>query len=97
MASYSHVKSVHKTLTGTTADTVTLTQMWEAIQIDNEDMVNDLFVRQDGTTAVADADGTTRIAPGSTSIIKSRPDWANNQVVISVVGNGGAYHIEGVQ
>lgn len=95
MATDSAVKSVTNTLTSTTADAVTLTQPWPAVEITNHHATEKLFGRADGTTAVAAADGTSVILPGTTKVIRAR--WnASMQTVISVVGDGNVYTIEGV-
>ncbi len=96
MATDSAVRSVSNTLSGTTADTVTLTQPWPAIEVTNSDATDILWVRQDGTTAVALADNNTPIAPSSSKILSASVN-SSGQHVISIVGDGGAYTIEGVQ
>lgn len=96
MATDSHARSVTNTLTGTTADTVMLLQPWPAIEVTNHDATDKLYVRLDGTTAVAEANGTTPILPGTSKIIAASLN-AVNQIVVSIVGDGGVYTIEGVQ
>lgn len=96
MATDSALRSVTNTLTTTVADTITLLQGWPAIEVTNRDDTNVLWVRQDGTTAVANADNATPIAPSSSKILASSPN-SSGQHVISVVGSGGGYTIEGVQ
>lgn len=96
MATDSDLKSVHLTLSGTTADTITLTQLWDRVEVGNEHDTVDLFVRMDGVTAVSDADGSTRIGPNETKILHPIHDWTNKRIVISVVGNANPYSIEGV-
>lgn len=95
MATDSAVRSVTNTLSGTTADTVTLTQAWPAIEVTNYDSTNSVGVRQDGTTAVANADNVTMIPP-STSKVISASVTTSGTIVVSIVGNGGSYTIEGV-
>lgn len=94
MATDSAVRSVTNTLTSTTADTVTLLQPWPAIEVTNYDTTNRIGVRQDGTTAVADADNVTMIAPGTSKTIAASVN-GSGQIVVSIVGNGGTYTIEG--
>lgn len=96
MATDSAVRSVSNTLTTTVADTITLTQAWPAIEVTNSDDTNILWVRQDGVTAVALADNATPIAPSTSKILAASVNSAG-QHVISVVGSGGAYTIEGVR
>ena len=95
MASDSAVRSITLTLTTTVADTITLLQAWPAIDITNHDDTNDIWVRQDGTTAVASADNATLIPAGQSKVIAASVN-EDGQTVISVVGSGGSYTIEGV-
>lgn len=95
MATDSAVRSVTNTLSGTTADTVTLTQCWPAVSITNHDATDTIYFRMDGTAAVAAADGTTVVLPASTVIAKSAIT-ASGTTVVSIVGDGGTYTIEGV-
>lgn len=95
MATDSAVRSVTNALTTTVADTITLLQLWPAIEVTNHDDTEFLYIRQDGTTAVGSADNTTPIAPGTSKILSSSPNSAG-QHVISIVGSGNTYTIEGV-
>lgn len=95
MATDSAVRSVSNTLTTTVADTITLTQAWPAIEVTNADTTNDVWVRQDGTTAVALADNCTKVPAGTSKTIRASVTGSGT-VVISIVGSGGAYSIEGV-
>lgn len=96
MATDSAVRSVTNTLTTTVADAITLLQPWPAIEVTNRDTANVLWVRQDGVTAAANADNATPIAPSSSKILAASVN-SSGQHVISVVGDGGAYTVEGVQ
>lgn len=95
MATDSAARSVTNTLSGSTADTITLTQAWDALDVTNYDSTNYLYLRQDGTTAVAEANDTTAIPPGTSKVIDATVTGSGT-VVISIVGNGGKYTIEGV-
>lgn len=95
MATDSAIRSVTNTLSGTTADTITLTQAWPAIEVTNQDASIWIYLRQDGTTAVSEADNTTPIPPGSSKVLDSSVTSLNT-IVISIVGNGNKYTIEGV-
>lgn len=95
MASYSHASSVTETLTSTTADTVTLNQLWPAIQVTNHGSPA-IYLRMDGVTAVSEADGTVVVLPNSTRTIRSRVVTpATDTIVVSIVGDGNTYTIEG--
>lgn len=96
MASESEEKSVTNTLSGTTADTITLTNPWRYIEVTNEDSTNYLYFRMDGTTAVAQANGCFVVAPSKSKVVKTQITYnAGPKVVISIVGNGNVYNIEG--
>lgn len=96
MASDSDVRSVTNTLTSTTADTVTLDQPWPAVEITNHDATNALYVRWDGTTAVAEANGCSVVLPGNTKVVKGEVAEGTRTIVLSVVGDGNKYTVEGV-
>lgn len=100
MATGNHVRSVTNTLTGTTADVITLNQLWPAVEVHNHDADTPLYVLMDGTaspTAVAEADATTIIPPGSSKVLRAVPVSGTRTIVLGVVGDGGKYTIEGVQ
>lgn len=96
MATDSALRSVTNTLTTTVADTITITQAWPAIAVTNHDASDFVYFRQDGTTAVAAADNTTVVLPGTT-VIRAASVNSSNQIVVSIVGDGGAYTVEGVE
>lgn len=100
MATDSAVRSVTNTFTATTADTVTLLQPWNSVQITNQDGTNALYFRQDGVTAVAAADGTSVVPPGQSVIasttLNQNQSTGVTTTTISLVGNGGGYTVEGV-
>jgi hypothetical protein len=91
MASYSATKSVHKTLTTTTADTVNLNDQWTEIEVINRSGTDPLYVRGDGVTAVAEANETDVVMAGEAVLMNRIPAAG-----ISVVGNGNAYSVIGV-
>lgn len=91
MASYTATKSVHKTLTTTTADTVNLNDQWTEIEVINRSGTDPLYVRADGTTAVAEANETDVVMAGEAVLMNRIPSAG-----ISVVGNGNAYSVIGV-
>lgn len=103
MASDNAVKSIHQTLTTTTADLAKLTQWWDAIEIENRDTAVTLYVRFDGTTAVSAAKGTEVIPAGKSKVflngIQSAGGIPGSTTApchqVSVVGNGNAYSVVG--
>lgn len=88
------------TLSGTTADTCTLEQAWPAVAVTNHDAADVVYFRQDGTAAAAAADGATVVLPGQTvvakSVINRSESTGASSSVVSIVGDGGTYTIEGV-
>lgn len=96
MATDSATRSVTNSLSGTTADTVTLTQLWPAIECTNHDATTALYIRMDGTTAVSEADNTTVVPAGMTKVVAAEPVANTTTIVVSIVGDGNKYTIEGV-
>lgn len=98
MATDSVVRSCTNTLSTTVADTITLTQPWPAIDITNHDATNNLYVRQDGVTAVGAADGTTVVLPGQSKVLAPMLYCVSTSAphTLSVVGSGNVYTVEGV-
>lgn len=92
MAAITCTTTKHPTLSGTTADTVTIAPTAnldaQRVVLTNDGSVN-LYYRLDGTTAVSAADGTHHIKPGESLILPTRSNFT-----ISVVGNGNLYHCE---
>lgn len=95
MATDSNVRSVTNTLTTTVADTVTLLQPWPYVAVTNHHATELLSFRQDGTTAVGSADGCT-VVPGARTMVRRASLTSAGTTVISVVGSGNIYTIEGV-
>lgn len=85
------VGGTHKTLVGTTADTVAVPaglQGFDA-EVFNRHVSEWLWARGDGTAAVAEADGTTAIPPGQSCVIEIVEGQS-----LSVVGNGNPYSVD---
>lgn len=82
---------VHKTLSGTTADAVTIGGFGQnRVEIVNRGSAT-IYARADGTVAVAAADNTIAILPtGSFEFA------AAAGLVVSVVGNGDAYSVHAI-
>jgi len=95
MATETHAKSIHATLTGTTADTVAITG-YDVVDVINRGS-GPMYVAYEGdaspTTAVAAADGTDYVAPGGFIRIDANGTDGGK---ISVVGDGNAYSVVGV-
>lgn len=84
---------VHLTLAGTAADTITVSTLRNVL-VWNNDTTNSIYVRTDGTAAVAAADGTY-IVPPRTSLALELP-YSAAGAVISVIGNGNVYSVMGL-
>lgn len=97
MAAKTPARSVHATLTTTTADSITWTAggPYGTVIVSNRDATNVLYVRFDGTTAVGAADGTFAVAVNSARTFNLGSS-APSPAVLSVVGNGNAYSVEGL-
>ena len=98
MASYTPTVSCHKTLTTTTADTITIGQGFAAVEVINRDTADFIYITYGSAAAdvaapVAEADGTLVIPPGNTLTLD-----ANNRggFVVKIVGDGGGYSVQGV-
>lgn len=95
MATESTAKSVHNTLSGTTADKITITG-FRFVDVINRSATEPLYVSCDGTanptTAVAAANGTDYVAPGGFV----RVDAGSDRGAVSIVGNSNAYSVVGV-
>lgn len=94
MATYSEIHAKHATLSGTTADSVTITNKYPYLEIINRDTETALYVSAvpDGTptTAVSAADDTLYVPPSGSKVIRRPAGGA-----ISVVGSANPYSVEG--
>lgn len=90
MAAVTGVQAASATLSGTTADTVTLTGRGSKLIVTNHDVDTPLYFTLNGTTAVAQADENYAVAPGRELILDGA---LFASPVISVVGDGGAYTV----
>lgn len=99
MAAIAASKSVHKTLTSTTVDTVTFDTAWPIIEVINRDDTNPLWVTSSLTgTAPSDptaaGDNTEVVLPGErVAVINSRS--ATKKAIIKILGNGDPYSVVG--
>ena len=97
MATASAASSVHNTLSGTTADLITITDPHDRVEILNRGLSDVFFtIAPEGitpTTAVADADNTTVVPPGMAIVVESP---GKRGCTISIVGNGDEYSIQKV-
>jgi len=105
MATISDTTSIHATLSTTTVDIANLTQFWGAIEVTNRDPINTLWLRFDGTDPVAEAEGTYVVPPSTskTFVESYNPAGVPGSTTLAtmchpvkVLGNGGAYSVEGV-
>ena len=97
MASYAFTTTgnpsgVSKTLTGTTADTVTVTSPGSFRIVILNRGAGTIYARADGTAAVSEADGTIPIPAGTSIEYASGP----GVTALSIVGNSDAYSVLGL-
>lgn len=101
MASISVAQAAHKTLSGTTVDTVTFTgnagNGWGTVVVTNRDTANAISVTfgiSGGTAAAPTAlgDDTYLVRAGEAKSFSPGPPITS----VKVIGNGGSYSIEGV-
>ena len=92
MAAVSGAITCHATLTGTTADTVTLTEDTEEVMVVNRHATEVLWVKVNGTTAVAAEDENYAVPAGQ--ILRLPGNFQNRP--LSVVGNANPYSVQAV-
>lgn len=100
MADHTVVKSVHATLSGTTADTVNLGNEWGVAEVINRStdstdapLYVSAAVDDDGVLvpAVAEADDTDVVLPGEAVLINLQ------SAGLSIVGDGNDFSVIGVE
>ena len=90
MAAVDGVQACSATLTGGTADTVTLTGQGASLAVTNRHATNEMWVRLDASTAaVANADENYLVLAGSTVVFGVTTGAASR--VISIVGTDNPY------
>lgn len=102
MATYDDLKAEHQTLSGTTADTVKLTQHWPFIEVINKSSSTGLYCSQTDSTPTSAEAGTEYVAPGSSIVLPAviqagaTPGSTSTPPhIVYVVGNGNAYGVVG--
>lgn len=90
MPSYTGATSYHKTLTGTTVDTVTLTGSPDRAEVSNRSGSATLWLTKGASAAapVAEANGTDFVLPGQSLEIEMASDG-----VVQILGNANAYSV----
>lgn len=102
MATITNAKSINATLSTTTVDIARLLQAWDAVEVVNHDASTTLYVTQDGSTPTAGAEGTTAVLPGERitlepAVLSYDPaDGTEYFHEVRVLGNGGAYSVNGL-
>jgi hypothetical protein len=92
MASYSNIKSVHRTLSALTPDVVTITNRFDGLVVANREGTDYLWVKEGADTGfLAEEDGSDFIPPGEELII-DRP----GNGTVTVVGNANSYSVYGI-
>jgi hypothetical protein len=96
MAAETGAASAHATLSGTTVDTVTLTQGFGAVEVIERGGTLPLWITYGATTPadpVAAADDTTYVPPGAVVTIDAN---SRGGFIVKILGNGNAYSVQGV-
>lgn len=98
MADHTAAKAIHATLTGTTADEVTLTGGWQFVEIVNHH-ASELLYALVGSAAPESApeaadDDLEVIGPGER--LRVERGSSNADLIVSLVGDGNAYAVIGV-
>lgn len=90
MASYSVNRAKHATLAAGVVDTVTITNDYPLIEIENRDLNNDLWFTIDGSVPAAGADDVLHLGPSMALTIPTKHKPAK---LIST--SGAAYSVTG--
>lgn len=97
MASISKAAAAHATLTGTTADTVTLTQGFNAVEVINRSTAGISVTyganAADVPTPTLLGDNTLYVPPGAVVTLDAN---GRGNFTVKVVGDGDAYSVQGV-
>ena len=90
MASYSHAKSVHKTLVAATVDDVTLTGRGGRVEIMNRTGTAEIYFTLDGTAPTVKGDGTDVIpaSVGASVILDASLAADSGSEVIKLISSG---------
>lgn len=95
MASYSVVRSKVATLTGSTVDTVTLTQRWDQIEVTNITGTGRINFTLNGTTPTVDGDFLGVDPAGALRVLAN--SFTSNTVVVKVIGDSNVYRVTGIE
>lgn len=89
MATYTVVHAAHKTLSGTTVDTVTLSggDYSPTFEISNRSGATTIYFTTDGTAPTAGGDDTDFVAPGESVIVQAKTRS------VKLIGNGNDYSV----
>lgn len=96
MASYSKAKSTTQTLAAATPDIVTLTQIWDGVEVTNVTGASRLAFTIDGSTPAVDGDNVYHVDPAPASLKVPCSVFIAGQTVVTVVGNGNKYSVQGL-
>lgn len=104
MTTYNHVKAIHQTLAGTTADRVDLLQPWDGVEVTNVSGTTPLTVVFSFTAPTPGQAGSEIVLPGDSKLFNPVPirgifiPGSTNFVchAVGIVGNGNAYSVVGV-
>lgn len=103
MATYDAPKSEHQTLSGTTMDTVKLTQWHDRIEVSNKSTTTALYFSQTDGSVTSEKQDSEYVAPGASVIViaLNQPSGVPGNTttpchIVYVVGDGNAYGVVGL-
>jgi len=92
MADLTAVKAKHATLTGTTADKITLSSRADWVNVNNHSTTERLTVIFGGSTAPTAMQDDSYVVPANGSLLLPYPGSA--PLVVRLVGNGNVYSVQ---
>ena len=96
MAAIAVNKAKTATLSSTTVDTLTFSQLWDMIEVVNLTGTSGVAFTVDGTTPAVDGDDCYQVDPGSSLKIDASANVTGTSMVVKVIGNGNKYRVTGV-
>jgi len=91
MAALSAAESIGNTMSGTTADTLKITNGWPWVEIVNYAGVDNIWVTRDGSTPAANGSGSILVRPGEVVVVSNPQTFVSPDGVLTLkaTGSGG--------
>lgn len=96
MASIAVNKSKTATLSGTTVDTLTFSQLWDGVEVVNLNGTSGVAFTLDGTTPAVDGDDVYMVDPGGSLKLDTNATVTGNSMVLKIIGSGNKYRVTGL-